>query len=161
MGWDGAGPKLIASDIKVFEQKTGVQIPDALSWFLLNVINGGSPEPQIDLHVECAGVGNETILQGLYGISNAEQYYDLEWALGFDVVKRYLHTAFPIGYDPGDGQLVIATAGTHLGEVCYIPWEEVADPTSSFSLYPVTKDIRAFAELLVRENDSVTIQNDS
>jgi hypothetical protein len=141
-----SAPKPTPAAYAEFERQSKLQVPNAVRWFLENVVNGGWPEEEPELPINGLRGYERFIVHGLYGIGHPDDGYDMFRAIGWNSRKRLMHM-WPIAFDPLGSKLYFIHSGPHAGQIRCMPVEYATDHDSEDSWF-VVKDIVEMARML-------------
>lgn len=123
--WQFPGKLILMEDIRAFEKRHGVELPEDYQQFLLST-NGGMPSPPV-IH---SRTGYKVGLCQLYSL-NDDYPYDLDrkcsstdWEEGYSL--GYLR----IGRDSGGSAIFISTRGDDRGSIHFLDREELIRPSN-------------------------------
>jgi hypothetical protein len=129
------------------------KLPEEFIWLTQNATNGGYPNKRFIFPIaDIEGYEDGMILQGLYGIGRHNDF-DFRQVLKIPGAERLIPRLFPLGYDASDGHLFIVRGGDIVGQIRYLPLEEIWDESIDPPGYFVANSVKEFTEILGIKTD--------
>jgi len=105
---------LTEEDIKAFEKKNNIALPNDYRKFLIQY-NGGEPlDPLFKKNNELGTI----VVNTLYGLNTEEKYDDIDHTIQ-TYTNRISNQFIPIGDDPGGNQIVLGISGPFKGKIYF------------------------------------------